>query len=80
MVEYNILTFLEIIESEGCLCLREICIDGESIKWYLSKNGNRRVAIAITDEEMTIRTASNLLIQLELDDLIERLFGKQGRH
>lgn len=73
MEDYIILRFVDLIESEGCICLEEIQVDGESIKWYLSKNGNRKVCINVTDETMTIRTTKDLLKRLELADVIERL-------
>lgn len=74
-MQYDILLFLEIIQTEGCRFLREDAIDNEKIQWYLSANGNKRVQICVTDELMTKRTASDLLRQLGLEDLIERLFN-----
>lgn len=74
MVEYDIILFLEIIQTEGCRFLREETIEDEKIHWYLSVNGNKKVQISVTDEFMTKRTASDLLKQLGLEDLIERMF------
>lgn len=74
-MQYDIILFLEIIQTEGCRFLREDVIDDERIHWYLSANGNKRVQICITDEFMTRRTASDLLRQLGLEDLIERMFN-----
>ena len=73
MTEFNIIEFFGLIEAEGCICLEEFQVDDESIKWYLSRNGNTKVCISATEETMTIRTTIDLLKKLELGDLIERL-------
>lgn len=74
MVEYDIILFLEIIQTEGCRFLHEDTIEDERIQWFLSTNGNKRVQICVTDEFMTKRTASDILRQLGLEDLIDRMF------
>ncbi len=73
-MEYDIELFLQIIETEGCRYLYDDDGDGERIKYFLSINGNKRVAICITDDVVTKRTAKDWLKQLGLEDLIERMF------
>lgn len=70
---YDIPLFLEIIETEGCRKVHEYTLDGETIYWYLSINGNKRVAINVTDELMSKTTAKDLIRQLGLEDLLDRL-------
>lgn len=73
MKEFDIAEFLRIIEDEGCKLLDLIILGDERVQWALSRNGNRKVAISVTDDTMSYRTTRDLLIKLELDDLIERL-------
>jgi hypothetical protein len=74
-LEYDIILFLEIIQTEGCRFSREDVVDGERIHWYLCVNGARRVQILVTDEVMTLTTSKDLLRQLGLEDLIPRMFN-----
>ncbi len=69
----NILSFMQLIEDEGCIVSHQIERDGRRFQYYLSWNQTRRVCINITFETQTIRTAKALLIELELDDIIDRL-------
>jgi hypothetical protein len=73
MEEIEVLHFLNIIETEGCIPSHQIETDGRRIQYFLSWEQSTVVAINITDDTMTARTAADLLRKLELEDLIERL-------
>ena len=73
MEEVGVLFFRNLIEDEGCIPSHRIKESGRDIQYYLSWNQSTKVAIDITNEIMTARTAINLLIKLELEDLIGRI-------
>ena len=73
MAEFNIIDFINIIETEGCRCTKETMIDGELVRHFLSLSGNKRVRINCASESMTMRTAIETLKSLELDDVIIRM-------
>ena len=73
MDEVNVQMFIELIQDSGCLYRGQVNYEGERINWFISRNNTRRVAVNSTDETMTLQTANDLLILLELDDLIGRI-------
>lgn len=73
MEEIEVLHFLNMIEDEGCIPSHQIEIEGKRIQWYLSWNQSKRIAINISEDTITLRTAKSLLYDLELGDLIGRL-------
>jgi hypothetical protein len=73
MNEVNIATFIEMIQDNGCLYRTQIVVGSEKINWFISRENTRRVSINCTDETMTLQSANDLLILLELEDLIGRI-------
>lgn len=73
MHEVNIPTFIELIQDSGCLYRGQVNYEDERINWFISKNNTRKVAVNSTEETMTLQTANDLLVLLELDDLIGRI-------
>ncbi len=75
MEEIDVLLFIDTVISEGCRQIISIETDGFKTMFLLSLNGNKRVAIDITDETITNRVAKEYCRQLGLIDLVERLFN-----
>lgn len=73
MQEVNIPVFMELIQDYGCLYRGQINYEGERINWFISKDNTRKVAVNATDETMTLQTANDLLVLLELDEMIGRI-------
>jgi hypothetical protein len=71
---YSINNFLEIIQSEGCKFLHELEEDGVKVHVYLSRDGNRKVIIDISDEEVTKTVAISWLSGLGLLDCAQAMF------
>ena len=66
----NIWQFFQNIEGLGCLHLDQFEVDGEQIHVFLSRNGNRRVLINVTDEDILRDVAEGLLWDLECGDMV----------
>lgn len=73
MNEIDVNLFLEIIVSEGCHLLQQVTVKDDVIEFYHGLNG-RKVPINISDEFIDVITARHLLIQLGLENLIDRGF------
>lgn len=65
--------FIDIVLDQGCLLLDDFLVDDERVIWLLSRNQTRKVSINCADDSMTLQTANDLLVLLELEDVIGRL-------